>query len=63
MESLKLGHSFLQQFEAKGIEAMEIGNLLTQIEEGSWPKYCIKLNVIGLEVVFKLCLMLNKQRQ
>ena len=26
---------FLKQFEAKGIEAMEIGNLLTKIEEGS----------------------------
>ena len=25
----------LKQFEAKGIEPMEIGNLLTKIEEGS----------------------------
>ena len=26
---------FLKQFDAKGIEAMEIGNLLTKLEEGS----------------------------
>ena len=39
---------FLKQFEAKGIEAMEIANLLTKIEDGSSSVLATILNS-GLE--------------